>query len=163
MGGGGIRGDEIPIFQSPISPPFFPGRRRPPPQSPLYKSSPRTHRDIFPLCHTHRLSGWCARKIRILESGKMGEIGGKVWKMGTRQQIRMEMQGQHPEWEKTGGNGSQWDKTPVFTVPFPPFFPRLKTFPTVPFAQINSPHSPTEKWDIIPLSGTHRHSGCAEG
>ena len=33
------------------------------------------------------------------------------------------------------------------------------SFPTVPFVHISSPHSPTEKGDLLPLTDTHRHGG----
>ena len=48
---------------------------------------------------------------------------------------------------------------PFFTVPFSPSFRRSKTFPTIPFVKISSPHSPTEKWGALPLTDTHRHGG----
>ena len=53
-------------------------------------------------------------------------------------------------------NGTEY---PFFYSPNFSFLRRSKTFPTVPFGKIQSPHSPTEKWDIFPLSDTCRHSG----
>ena len=57
---------------------------------------------------------------------------------------------------KPEGNGS---KPPFFTVPFSPFFRGSKIFPPVPFIKMNPPHSPTAKWDFLPLTDTHRHGG----
>ena len=55
--------------------------------------------------------------------------------------------------------GEKWDEKPFFTVPFPPFFRRSKIFLSIPFVKIGSPHSPTEKWEFLPLCDTHRHGG----
>ena len=110
---------------------------------------------------------------------KMGETGGKWWKMG----------GNGAEWSRTGekwGNsghstqdvgwgglwrhvveetetkmGERWEKNgtkyPFCTVPFCPFFRRSKIFFTVPFVKISSPHSPTTKWEFLQFTDTHRH------
>ena len=50
------------------------------------------------------------------------------------------MQQQLPEWEE---NGWKMERTTHFTVPFSPFSRRSETFPTVRFAAIKPPHSPT--------------------
>ena len=34
-----------------------------------------------------------------------------------------------------------------------------KTLPTVPFVKIDSPHSPTETWEFLRLTDTHRPGG----
>ena len=48
---------------------------------------------------------------------------------------------------------------PFFTVPLSPFSRRSKTFPTIPFVKTSAPQSPTEKWEFLPLTDTHRHGG----
>ena len=59
--------------------------------------------------------------------------------------------------------GEKWErnvtKYPFFTVPFSPFFGRGQIFPTVPFVKTSSPHSPTEKWELLPLTDTQHHRG----
>ena len=42
---------------------------------------------------------------------------------------------------------------------FSQFFGRSKISPTDPFAKLNPPHSPTEKWELLPLTDTRRHGG----
>ena len=55
--------------------------------------------------------------------------------------------------------GQKWEEIPIFHSPIAPFSRRSKTFPTVPFVKISSPHSPTAKWDFLPLTDTHHHGG----
>ena len=58
-----------------------------------------------------------------------------------------------------GRMGGKGDEIPIFHSPILPIFGRSTTFPTVPFVKISSPHSPTEKWEFLPLTDTHRHGG----
>ena len=53
--------------------------------------------------------------------------------------------------------GEKWDVMRSFHSPISPFL--LGTVPTVPFIKISSPHSPSEKWEFLPLTNTHCHSG----
>ena len=54
------------------------------------------------------------------------------------------------KWEKRQRTmGGKWD----------PFCRGSKTFPTIPFVTISSPHSPTENRESLPLTDTHRHGG----
>ena len=101
--------------------------------------------------------------------GKWGEMeknGGK-WRIMNKS--RWKMQEQFPQWEKNGGNwrnkgenGGNSEKNGT-EYPVQSYFPNFSggsgTFPTVPFMKINSPHSPTEKWELLPLTDTHRHGG----
>ena len=63
-------------------------------------------------------------------------------------------------WRKKGENGDNWDKNgaeyPFSQSHFPHFSGGSKTFHTVPFTKINSPHSRTEKWEFLPHTDTHR-------
>ena len=96
--------------------------------------------------------------------GKMGEMEGKwgnsghsTWDVGCGG-LRWNVVEENRT--KTGG---KWEengiKYPFFTVPFPPFSRRSKTFPPVPFVKISAPHSPTGKWEFLPLTDTHCHGG----
>ena len=49
------------------------------------------------------------------------------------------------------------DEIPIFTAPFVPFFLEVEGIPYR--SQISSPHSQTEKWEVLPLTNTHRHGG----
>ena len=81
--------------------------------------------------------------------GKWGEMGGNG---ENHQQIRKngrKIRGNGTKvGEKREGNGTEY-----------PFSGVPKTVPTVPFEQIKSPPSPTQKWDMIPLADAHRPSG----
>ena len=52
---------------------------------------------------------------------------------------------------KIGENGTKY---PFLTVPFSPFFCRPKIFPTILFVKMNSPQSPTKKWEFLPSTNT---------
>ena len=101
---------------------------------------------------------WGKRGGKLGRNGEMAGIAHGVWVvegcggmwLGKTGQNRRKMRG---KWDKNG------TKYPFFTVPFPPFFQGLKIFPTVPFVNISSPHSPTEKWDFLPLPDIHCHGG----
>ena len=94
------------------------------------------------------------------EWGEMGRNGGKWGKggkwgeMGNRQHIRMGNVGITSNMGEKWGKWEQNEHSPV-----PPFFWRSKTTPTISFVKIKSPHSPTEKRAMFPLSDTHRPSG----
>ena len=97
--------------------------------------------------------------------GKMEENGGNAGKRGNGGYSTRDV-GCGGLWrdaveENETKLGEKWEKSgtryPFTTVPFSPFFRRLKTFPTVPFGKISSPHSPTEKWDFLTLTDTHRY------
>ena len=60
---------------------------------------------------------------------------------------------------KMGGKWRKWAKYPFFKVPFSPFFRRSKIFHSAPFVKMRLPHSPTGKWEFLPLTDTHRHGG----
>ena len=59
--------------------------------------------------------------------------------------------------------GEKWDKngtkighnTHFSQFHFPKIFRRSKIFPTTPFVEVSSPHSPTE--NFLPLTDTHHH------
>ena len=107
--------------------------------------------------------------------GEMEENGGKWEKTGNHEIIKMENVGTTPKvGEKWGKVGEKREKmggvetvelrqmgrnTQFSQSHFPHFFVGSKTFPTVPFIKIGSPHSPTEKWEFLPLADTHRHGG----
>ena len=83
--------------------------------------------------------------------GGIGEIGGNgeiagiahgTWVVEGCGGMRLRTMGQKmgEKWEKNG------TKYPFFTAPFLPFSRRSWIFPTAPFVNISSPHSPAEKW-----------------
>ena len=103
--------------------------------------------------------------------GKWRKMGGKGGEMGNREQIKREDVGTTSrageKWgeiggksEKMGGIERKLGWSTQFSQSRFPHFPKgSKTFPTVPFTNIRPPHSPTEKWEWLPLPDTHHHGG----
>ena len=106
--------------------------------------------------------------------GKRREMGGNGGKWGNHEQINVENVGttsigrnlggggRGKIGEKRGRNGEKREKNgavyPVFTVPFSLFPGAQRPSPQSSLLKINSPHSPTEKWEFLPLTDTHRHA-----
>ena len=92
--------------------------------------------------------------------------------MGNHEQINMENVGTTSrvgdKWggigEKKGGEMGGIERkmgrnTQFSQSHFPHFSRGSKTFPTVPLIKIGTPYPPTEKWDTLPLTDTHRRGG----
>ena len=56
-------------------------------------------------------------------------------------------------------NGREMGRNTHFHSPIFPIFPEVEIVPTVSSVNISSPHSPTEKCELVPLTDTHRHGG----
>ena len=92
--------------------------------------------------------------------GEMGGNGGNGEMAGIA----------HMMWVVEGCGGmwlrkmrGKWEKNetryPFFTVPISPLFQRSQISATTFFIKLGSPHSSTEKWDLLPLTDTHCHGG----
>ena len=90
--------------------------------------------------------------MRKTGGGGDGEIAGiarGMWVVEGRGGMWLRKMGQ--EWDKNG-------ETPIFHSPMLPIFLKVKDLPHSSLSKIGSPHSPTEKWELMPLTNTHRHN-----
>ena len=92
--------------------------------------------------------------------GKWGEMGGNAGKWGNSGHSTQDVGRGGMWWDLVEENGRKMGETMGQNTHFSPshsshFSGGRNIFPANPFAKTSPPHSPTEKWEFLPLTDTH--------